>query len=107
MRANPKLYEELGLKNVTILDVEDTVALMQPNTGALGEAICAHLQAAGLQTATRDECRSAVKSSLTAVKTGVITIEHPKKVGRNLSAGWLHVCDVARVLDCVIVRLLG
>ena len=96
-RAHPMLYSAIGV-GVAKLSTDQLATLIADQTGACAESMLLHLKECGATDVTRKRIRAMVNASMSEVETGTITIPHPPKKGRTLSAAWLRVVDVLKAL---------
>eukprot|EP00965_Chrysotila_dentata_P081850 2701342-Pleurochrysis_carterae.AAC.1 len=103
-KANQKLYQEIGMKFVQKLNVEQTAAFCNETSGALGAAMRRHLADCGIKVASRDKVQSYFAESWEECETGKITTPHPKKRGQLLTGAWLRVNDLIAVIQRSLLR---
>ena len=80
--------------------------MVMNQTGANAEAMLRHLKDNGFDVSTRAQCRAAVKASTSAVETGLVTIENPKRPGQLMTHAWLHVEDARDAMTVMVQRLV-
>ena len=98
-RANPNLYREVGVKARSTLSTDETMALCNEMSGALGAAVRRWLKNTGIKLASKNSLRAEASTMWHESETGTIVVDDPKRKGKVITAAYLVVKDLHKVMQ--------